>query len=123
MVPGSAETFTIRKIVVFHDKAVDGVCKFGWLHTGKSKLQIMDAAGRRQIKIRNHAETAARQKLLLHPLTAGFQAVADQIKRPEFQPSPLCLRSIELSHAPGGKISGMAVGVIQLRVDGVEVFP
>ena len=123
MVPGSAETFAICKIVIFHDKTVDRVCKLGRLHTGNSKLQIMGAAGRRQIKIRNHAETAARQKLLLHPLTAGFQAVADQIKRPKLQPPFLYLRSIEFSHAPGCQISRMAVGVVQLRIDGVEVFP
>ena len=44
MVPGSAETFAICKIVIFHDKTVDRVCKLGRLHTGNSKLQIMGGA-------------------------------------------------------------------------------
>ena len=75
------------------------------------------------MKIWNHAEAAARQKLLLRVLAAGFQAVADQIECPKFQHPLLRFRSVQLSHAPGCQISRVAVGIIQVRIDGVEILP
>lgn len=44
MVPGSAKAPAIRKVVIFHDKAVNGIVKPGRLHTEDRTFNITGTA-------------------------------------------------------------------------------
>ena len=118
---GGTQACTVDAVVILDDQAIHGVGIILRLIGCENSLKVFRTAV--HIGVGNHGEACLLHQLHLSQLGSPFQMVTDQIKGKELQKPLARLICIQLSGAAGCQVPGMRIGLLQTRIDQLEMLP